>query len=103
MFVNLFYFRKRCAILEYFVIPPIVHRVADVESPTNSTDPSADDPDRNKVVYIGLVGGVFLFCFVRNVFLGFLCTYAGQNLHNRMFQKVLRAPVRFFEVNPVGE
>lgn len=31
------------------------------------------------------------------------CLNASQNLHNKMFKAILRAPILFFDTNPVGE
>ncbi len=28
---------------------------------------------------------------------------AAETLHNRMFKSILRTPVRFFDINPIGE
>ena len=54
-------------------------------------------------VYGGLTGAVILLSFTR-VFLFFvLLLRASRLLHNKMFAAVLRAPVLFFDTNPVGK
>ncbi|KAL2081656.1 hypothetical protein ACEWY4_023509 [Coilia grayii] len=54
-------------------------------------------------VYAGLTGAAVLFGFLRSLlFLGVLVR-AAQALHNRMFSSILRTPVLFFDVNPIGE
>ena len=32
-----------------------------------------------------------------------ICLNASRNLHNKMFKAILRAPILFFDTNPVGE
>nr|XP_006639066.1 PREDICTED: multidrug resistance-associated protein 4 [Lepisosteus oculatus] len=53
-------------------------------------------------VYAGLTIGTVLFGFVRSVLFFKVLVNAAQTLHNHMFQSILRAPVRFFDVNPIG-
>ena len=54
-------------------------------------------------VYGGLVGALVLFSFIRCFLFFLLLMRASYYLHNRMFAAVLRAPVLFFDTNPVGE
>ncbi|XP_066562799.1 ATP-binding cassette sub-family C member 4 [Amia ocellicauda] len=53
-------------------------------------------------VYAGLTVGTILFGFVRSLLFFKVFINAAQSLHNRMFQSIIRAPVRFFDVNPIG-
>ena len=53
-------------------------------------------------VYTSLIAGLFLVYCVKMVLLCVLFLRASQVLHNRMFSHVLRAPVHFFDTNPIG-
>ena len=53
-------------------------------------------------VYSGLVSSAIVLSITRAVLFYYLCVNAARNLHNKMFGAVLRAPVRFFDRNPVG-
>ena len=53
-------------------------------------------------VYTSLTAGfVVLYC-LKSILLCVLLLRASQVLHNRMFSHVLRAPVHFFDTNPIG-
>ena len=54
-------------------------------------------------VYAGLVGTVVLLSIARMFLVFVLLMRASHLLHNKMFAAVLRAPVLFFDTNPVGE
>jgi len=47
-------------------------------------------------VYIGIVAGYTLLIVVRTIAFTLFMLAASANLHNAMFSKVLRAPMRFF-------
>ena len=53
-------------------------------------------------IYSGLVGSAVLLSILRAVLFYFLCVNAARKLHNMMFGAILRAPVRFFDRNPIG-
>ena len=53
-------------------------------------------------VYGGLTGAVVVFSFARLFLFFLLLLRASRLLHNNMFAAVLRAPVHFFDTNPVG-
>ncbi|XP_041834872.1 ATP-binding cassette sub-family C member 4-like [Melanotaenia boesemani] len=53
-------------------------------------------------VYGGLTAATILFGFVRNILLFQVLVRCAQVLHNRMFNSILRTPVRFFDINPIG-
>ncbi|XP_014906070.1 ATP-binding cassette sub-family C member 4 isoform X2 [Poecilia latipinna] len=53
-------------------------------------------------VYGGLTAATILFGFMRNIILFSVLVKAAQSLHNNMFNAILRAPVRFFDINPIG-
>ena len=53
-------------------------------------------------VYSILIGCVFIFGFLRALQFFFICSTASVKLYDNMFQAVIRAPVQFFDKNPVG-
>ncbi|XP_031416224.1 ATP-binding cassette sub-family C member 4-like isoform X2 [Clupea harengus] len=53
-------------------------------------------------VYAGLTGAAVLFGFLRSMVFFKVLVRAAQTLHNRMFTSILRTPVLFFDVNPIG-
>ncbi|XP_068165844.1 ATP-binding cassette sub-family C member 4 [Antennarius striatus] len=53
-------------------------------------------------IYGGLTAAVIVFGFIRNLFLFHVLVRSAQTLHNRMFTAILRTPVRFFDINPIG-
>lgn len=56
----------------------------------------------NLGIYAAIVIVLCIFSMVRNLFFFYLCMSASINLHNSMFNKIIRAPCRFFDVNPIG-
>lgn len=54
-------------------------------------------------VFSGLIGGVFVFSMIRTVHFFVSCMLASIHLHNAMFHSVIRAPLKFFDHNPVGK
>ncbi|KAK6325297.1 hypothetical protein J4Q44_G00046390 [Coregonus suidteri] len=53
-------------------------------------------------IYAGLTGATLIFGFARSLVMFNLLVKAAQSLHNRMFNSILRTPVRFFDINPIG-
>lgn len=53
-------------------------------------------------VFTGLTAGVFIFSIIRTVHLFVTCILSSIKLHNDMFQAIIRAPLQFFDENPVG-
>ncbi|KAM9835950.1 ATP-binding cassette sub-family C member 4-like [Aulostomus maculatus] len=53
-------------------------------------------------IYGGLTAAVIIFGFMRNLLLFNVLVRCAQALHNRMFTSILRTPVRFFDINPIG-
>ncbi|CAF1468673.1 unnamed protein product, partial [Adineta steineri] len=49
---------------------------------------------------IGLI--VFVLTFLRVIAMKLICLNSGRILHNRMFRRLLRSPISFFDLNPVG-
>ena len=54
-------------------------------------------------IYSGLVGTAFILSVTRSAVFFYVCVNAARILHNRMFGAVLRAPIRFFDTNPIGK
>lgn len=44
-----------------------------------------------------------LFGIIRSLLVFQVLVNSGQNLHNKMFQSILKAPVLFFDRNPIGK
>ena len=53
-------------------------------------------------VYSVLIVGLFIFTIIRTTHFFFICVEASIKLHNNMFQSIVRAPLVFFDQNPVG-
>uniref|UniRef100_A0A8D0AY21 Multidrug resistance-associated protein 4 n=1 Tax=Sander lucioperca TaxID=283035 RepID=A0A8D0AY21_SANLU len=54
------------------------------------------------LVFTGLTAAVIFFGFFRNIVLFHVLVRSAQTLHNRMFNSILKTPVHFFDVNPIG-
>uniref|UniRef100_UPI00398F2F2F ATP-binding cassette sub-family C member 4 n=1 Tax=Pristiophorus japonicus TaxID=55135 RepID=UPI00398F2F2F len=52
--------------------------------------------------YAGLTAAVMLFGIIRSLMIFKVLVNASQTLHNRMFTSIIRAPVLFFDRNPIG-
>uniref|UniRef100_G1LUQ0 ATP binding cassette subfamily C member 4 (PEL blood group) n=1 Tax=Ailuropoda melanoleuca TaxID=9646 RepID=G1LUQ0_AILME len=53
-------------------------------------------------IYSGLTVATVLFGVARSLLVFYVLVHSSQTLHNRMFESILRAPVLFFDRNPVG-
>ncbi|XP_032412503.1 multidrug resistance-associated protein 4-like isoform X1 [Xiphophorus hellerii] len=53
-------------------------------------------------VYSGLTAAAVVFGFVRSLLIFHGLVKSAQNLHNNMFNAVLRTYVHFFDINPIG-
>ncbi|CAG0881126.1 unnamed protein product, partial [Darwinula stevensoni] len=60
------------------------------------------DPWTPMYIYVAIVVALFLLSIFRTVLFFHVCMNSSINLHSRMFKSVLRAPVTFFDNNPVG-
>ena len=73
---------------------------------TNSTSKSEDLTEmrnRNISIYGALVVGTFLLSLAAAVAFLYIAVSSSQNLHNKMFKKLLGATTYFFDTNPAGE
>eukprot|EP00073_Rattus_norvegicus_P040584 XP_008769161.1 PREDICTED: multidrug resistance-associated protein 4 isoform X1 [Rattus norvegicus] len=53
-------------------------------------------------IYTGLTAVTVLFGIARSLLVFYVLVNASQTLHNRMFESILKAPVLFFDRNPIG-
>uniref|UniRef100_A0A8C8HTG5 Multidrug resistance-associated protein 4 n=1 Tax=Oncorhynchus tshawytscha TaxID=74940 RepID=A0A8C8HTG5_ONCTS len=53
-------------------------------------------------IYAGLTLASVIFGFAKSLVMFNVLVKAAQSLHNRMFNSILRTPVRFFDINPIG-
>ncbi|XP_060724517.1 multidrug resistance-associated protein 4 isoform X3 [Tachysurus vachellii] len=53
-------------------------------------------------IYSGLTATTILFGFTRSLLMFNALVCSAQTLHSRMFNCILRTPVRFFDINPIG-
>uniref|UniRef100_A0A674ELT9 Multidrug resistance-associated protein 4 n=1 Tax=Salmo trutta TaxID=8032 RepID=A0A674ELT9_SALTR len=58
--------------------------------------------DKSPSLCSGLTLASVIFGFARSLVMFNVLVKAAQSLHNRMFNSILRTPVRFFDVNPIG-
>ncbi|XP_040281246.1 multidrug resistance-associated protein 4 [Bufo bufo] len=70
----------------------------------NSSDPQPEKLDLNLYlgVYAGLTVATIVFGFLRSLLMFHVLVSAAQALHNQMFSSLLKAPVLFFDRNPIG-
>ncbi|KAI1287408.1 ATP-binding cassette sub-family C member 4 [Halotydeus destructor] len=61
-----------------------------------------DNESQNALIYSGLILALFVATMFRTMTWFFMCMKASVNLHNRIFIKVLQAPMAMFDNNPVG-
>ncbi|KAM5288773.1 ATP-binding cassette sub-family C member 4 isoform 1-T1 [Ctenodactylus gundi] len=53
-------------------------------------------------IYAGLTVATVLFGVARSLLMFYVLVNSSQTLHNRMFESILKAPVLFFDRNPIG-
>ncbi|XP_054998160.1 ATP-binding cassette sub-family C member 4 isoform X1 [Sorex araneus] len=53
-------------------------------------------------VYSGLTVATVIFGIARSLLVFYVLVNSSQTLHNRMFESILKAPVLFFDRNPIG-
>ncbi|XP_061735042.1 ATP-binding cassette sub-family C member 4-like isoform X3 [Nerophis ophidion] len=68
----------------------------------NGSLPAQLDLDLYLSVYAGLTAASVAFGFVRSLVFFSILVKSAQTLHNSMFEAILRTPVHFFEINPIG-
>ena len=86
----------------------ITYRTSGGESCSSDTGNSSldDSYDLSTNQRIGIYGGIIstsiTLVFSRTILSFLICLAAARHLHNKMFKAILRAPVLFFDTNPVG-
>ena len=90
-------------LLLFFSITVIVR--ADCESDTKVNNRSTCFLTDNQRIGIfgGLLGSLITLSALRAILFFLLMLNASRIVHNRMFARVLRAPILFFDTNPVGK
>ncbi|XP_019738050.1 multidrug resistance-associated protein 4-like isoform X7 [Hippocampus comes] len=73
-----------------------------VKQSLNGSLPTQLDLDLHLSVYAGLTGAAVVFGFVRSLVFFNVLVSSAQTLHNGMFDSILRTPVHFFQINPIG-
>ncbi|KAF6083623.1 ATP binding cassette subfamily C member 4 [Phyllostomus discolor] len=53
-------------------------------------------------IYSGLTVATVTFGFARSLLVFYVLVHSSQTLHNKMFESILKAPVLFFDRNPIG-
>ncbi|XP_065913909.1 ATP-binding cassette sub-family C member 4-like isoform X2 [Dysidea avara] len=53
-------------------------------------------------IFGAIVTGALMISVLKGLFAFITCLNASRNLHNKMFSAILRAPILFFDTNPVG-
>ncbi|XP_055069172.2 ATP-binding cassette sub-family C member 4 isoform X1 [Misgurnus anguillicaudatus] len=73
---------------------------------TNITDIGSQKPELDLNFYLGIYAGLtvatIIFGFMRCLYMFHSLVCSAQTLHSRMFNCILRTPVRFFDINPIG-
>nr|XP_045582319.1 ATP-binding cassette sub-family C member 4-like isoform X3 [Procambarus clarkii] len=70
------------------------------------SDPVPDgylDTATNVYVYTGLTVGLFLLSLGRTILFFVMCMTSSRTLHNRMFESIIRVPIKFFDTHPIGQ
>ncbi|XP_067315095.1 ATP-binding cassette sub-family C member 4-like isoform X2 [Pseudorasbora parva] len=70
---------------------------------TNSTNTTQQlNLDFYLGIYAGLTGATIIFELMRSLIMFNALVRSAETLHSRMFNSILRTPVRFFDINPIG-
>ena len=56
----------------------------------------------NLGIYGAIVGALCVISMVRTIYFFVICMKSSVKLHDKMFESVLGAPCRFFDINPTG-
>ena len=69
---------------------------------TNTKIATIENEMPNVIIYCVLMGVLLILAFLRTLSVFLLSLRASISLHNRIFKRLLRAPLAFFEDNPIG-
>lgn len=72
-------------------------------SSNSSTEDLTEMRKHNISIYGALVGGTFLLALAGACIFLYITVSASQNLHNKMFEKLVGAAIYFFDTNPAGK
>uniref|UniRef100_A0A1X7UA79 Uncharacterized protein n=1 Tax=Amphimedon queenslandica TaxID=400682 RepID=A0A1X7UA79_AMPQE len=73
------------------------------ESDSNDSSSICSLTDNQRIgIYGGLIGSLAVFAGLRSTLFFFLMLNSARIVHNKMFARVLRAPILFFDTNPIG-
>ena len=64
--------------------------------------PSEDKDETNLTIHSGLVAASFILGIIRAYIFFLICLRCSERLHDKMVVALLKAPVFFFDSNPVG-
>lgn len=75
-----------------------------MNSSRSNTSSWQEDLDTSVGIYIYsiLISCLFLFSIARGIHFFLICMISSIRLHNRMFKALIRAPLSFFDTNPIG-
>jgi ATP-binding cassette subfamily C (CFTR/MRP) protein 4 len=73
-----------------------------LEQERNDTDVGTLSSDSCLYLYSGLVVFLIIIALTCSLLFFRFCMITSTNLHNKMFTKIVRAPMRFFNTNPSG-
>jgi len=81
----------------------LAYEAATLSSNSSTTSEELTEMRKHNIsIYGSLVGGTFLLAFAAAVVFLYIAVSASQNLHNKMFKKLLGATTYFFDTNPAG-
>lgn len=80
----------------------LAYEAATLSNNSSTSEDLTEMRKRNISIYGALVGGTFLLSFGSAVVFLSIAVSASQNLHNKMFKKLLGATTYFFDTNPSG-
>jgi ABC-type multidrug transport system fused ATPase/permease subunit len=104
-FYNKFYYFRTNAEDEYLnSINKTENNLALTSTTITSSNSPPEEVDESyyTIFYSSIVGAMFVTVFIRSITFFSMCMRASVNLHNRIFSRILRAPMSMFDNNPVG-
>ena len=86
--------------------------VSNISSPSSNNSSHEQNASTHEVelldlstiilIFAGLICCWGLLCFARRLMISKMCATSSKTLHNKMFHRLMRAPMFFFDTNPVG-